>query len=184
MLTALLDRCPGARGVGYDVSAHALAAARAHAAPGVEFRHGDAFAAPERFDIALAIDVFEHVEDYLGFLRALRPMARIHVFHIPLDMTVQAVRREEPLLRARRELGHLHSFSEGTALATLEHAGYAVEDWSHTFASTERPAALQKRPGMKRLALWPRRVMQAIDPAAAARWLGGGSLLVLARGRP
>src|SRR5690606_39364807 len=43
------------------------------------------------FDLVLCIDVFEHIEDYLGFLRILRDKGTYKLFHIPLDMTVLSV---------------------------------------------------------------------------------------------
>jgi 2-polyprenyl-3-methyl-5-hydroxy-6-metoxy-1,4-benzoquinol methylase len=36
-----------------------------------------------RFDIVLAIDVIEHVEDYRGFLRKIRTKGQHKIFHIP-----------------------------------------------------------------------------------------------------
>jgi 2-polyprenyl-3-methyl-5-hydroxy-6-metoxy-1,4-benzoquinol methylase len=49
------------------------------------------------FDVVMAIDVFEHVEDYLGFIRRLRVKGEYKVFHIPLDLSVQTVLRVSPI---------------------------------------------------------------------------------------
>ena len=40
------------------------------------------------FDIALIIDVIEHVEDYFYFLRKVKKKANYKIFHIPLDLSV------------------------------------------------------------------------------------------------
>src|SRR5208283_5450917 len=43
------------------------------------------------FDLLLMLDVFEHVDDYTGLVRDVRAKARHKLFHIPLDLSVQAV---------------------------------------------------------------------------------------------
>ena len=52
------------------------------------------------FDLLLMLDVFEHVEDYIGLLRAVRSKAKQKLFHIPLDLSVQSVLRRDGLLFA------------------------------------------------------------------------------------
>jgi len=129
------------------------------------------------FDIVLAIDVFEHIEDYLGFLRKLRDKGTYKIFHIPLDLSVQAVWRRTPIRRAREQMGHLHFFTKETALAALETAGYNVLDWFYTAGSLEAPT----RRWTARVLAVPRKLLFALHQDAAARWLGGFSLLVLAQ---
>src|SRR5690606_2619873 len=87
------------------------------------------------FDLVLCLDVFEHVEDYIGFIRGLRGLGGRFVFHIPLDMNAQMVLRGEPIRRVRDVVGHLHYFNKDTALATLEEAGMKVERWFYTDGS-------------------------------------------------
>jgi len=45
------------------------------------------------FDSLLCIDVFEHVEDYIGFVKTLKSKATYKIFHIPLDISVLSVIR-------------------------------------------------------------------------------------------
>lgn len=182
VLAELVAHFPEARGTGYDVAPYAVAeATRRFASARLDYRHADPFEGDDRFDLAMAIDVFEHVDDYIGFLRRIRPLAEWKAFHIPLDLSVQTVLRRGPLRQARRDLGHLHSFNRDSALASLEHAGHEVVDWSYTFASTALDPSTLKRPGMKRLASVPRRLMQALSEDLAAHLLGGGAMMVLTR---
>ena len=128
------------------------------------------------FDLVLAIDVIEHVEDYLGFLRRLKPSGKYKMFHIPLDLSVQSVARSWPLLQLRQGVGHIHYFYKQTALAALEDCGYSILDYVYTASRLELPnQALSSR--LMRL---PRRALFAINPDLAVRLLGGYSLLVLA----
>ncbi len=179
ILNQLADRFgPDRKLVGYDISPQAISLARSRTRPGLQFFQGDFLtAASPTFDLLMAIDVFEHVEDYIGFLRKLRGRGVYKLFHVPLDMNAQMVFRGEPIRRARELVGHLHYFSRDTALATLRDAGYQVVDSFYTASQLELPNRSLKA----RLARLPRRVAFAIHPDLAARALGGFSLMVLAR---
>ena len=128
----------------------------------------------EHFDVLLMLDVFEHVDDYLSFLRSVSGSADRFIFHIPLDLSVQSVLRTSPLLGAREWLGHLHYFTRETALATLHDAGYRVIDDEFT------QPAVELWGGKSRFLRGPRRFAFRLSPRWAARVLGGFSLLVLA----
>jgi 2-polyprenyl-3-methyl-5-hydroxy-6-metoxy-1,4-benzoquinol methylase len=169
ILKEVAKRYGTATAVGYDVSPQAHARARSRAAANVEFRHLDILATTDHFDVLMAIDVFEHVDDYIGFLRSLRKHATRTVFHIPLDISVQAVARAQPIMYARQRVGHLHYFTKETALATLEYAGYTNKDWFYTYSAIEAPG----RSRMSRLISWPRKLALAINEDLAVRFLGG-----------
>ncbi|MGH6737149.1 MAG: class I SAM-dependent methyltransferase [Methyloceanibacter sp.] len=163
---------------GYEVSPQAYELCRARAHERLSFRLGDLLAGDgPPYDVLMAIDVFEHVEDYLGFLRRLRLKARYKIFHIPLDLSVQSVLRAAPILKLRREVGHLHYFTKETALKTLEDAGYEVLDYFYTATAVELPGRGWKANLMK----LPRNFVFALSPDWAARLLGGYSLMVLAK---
>jgi hypothetical protein len=177
ILASLRNMLPGARFVGYDIASQAIARCAPKSSSDLSFVAGDFLKAKtETFDLLLLIDVFEHVDDYLGFLRALRSRARRFVFHIPLDLHVSSLVRVHPLAEARAKIGHLHYFTRETALATLVEAGYRIVDERYT------PGGLElHRPALRaRVARLPRRLVYWLNPHAAARWLGGFSLLVLA----
>jgi SAM-dependent methyltransferase len=172
---------PGVSFDGYEVSPQAHELCRGKAAPGLRFHHADLLADEAKdaagFDLMLAIDVFEHVDDPIGFLRRLRGRGRHTIFHIPLDLSVQTVLRATPLQRLRDQVGHLHYYTRDTALATLGHAGYTVLDHAYTAWSLELPSRSWK----DALARLPRRLAYAMHRDLAVRVLGGFSLLVLAQ---
>lgn len=157
---------PGAKLAGYEISPQAFALCSAHESANLRFHLADLLKEEDAFfDVVMAIDVFEHVEDYLGFLRTLKTKGTYKVFHIPLDLSVQTVLRSSPIMKSRAFLGHLHYFTKETALASLKDAGYEILDFFHTGYSLNL---------VRRLAF-------ALHPDWAARLLGGTSLLVLAK---
>jgi hypothetical protein len=160
--------------VGYEISPQAFSMAQQREARGLHFHYGSIEALDETFDVVLAMDVFEHVEDYLGFIRGLQSLARWKIFHIPLDLSVLSVARPIYLTMAREQVGHLHYFTRETALASLEQAGLKVRD--SFFTSVEIDQGVH---GRKRLQAF-RKLLFARNAELAARLLGGFSLLVLA----
>jgi len=161
---------------GYDISSDAARFWAADESGRLGFHEGDFLASDGTFDLLLCLDVFEHVDDYLGFLRRIRSRAEHKIFHIPLDMSAQAVMRGTPILANRERWGHLHYFTTETALATLVDTGYEIVDWFHTASGIERGTTV-----VEKVARLPRKLVGALSTTIAARLLGGYSLLVLAK---
>jgi SAM-dependent methyltransferase len=155
--------------VGYELSpqAHALSLQlRNHRC---EFIVGEAFEDGRLFDLALVLDVVEHVEDCFGFMRSCAAKATLKMYHIPLDASASLVLRG---VNCWDSVGHLHLFSLETALKTVEHSGQRVVDWFLTPVSLERPHRLATH-----FTNLPRRLLPA---KLASRLLGGYSVMVLA----
>ena len=162
--------------VGYEISPQAFALCQERANEQLQFRCEDLVTADTPyFDLLLCIDVFEHVPDYLSFLKSVRGKAHLKIFHIPLDMSAQWVLRGRPILREREQAGHLHYFMKDTALATLRDAGYEVLDTAYTAGAIDHPRSIKAR-----LASLPRRLLAKVNQDLVVRVMGGYSLLVLA----
>ncbi|AGB21787.1 methyltransferase family protein [Mycobacterium sp. JS623] len=178
ILVQLRDSFPAARLEGYDISPQAHAIAARKSADRLTFHHADYLTsdgpAP---DVVMAIDVFEHVDDYMGFLRAMKSRAEWKVFHIPLDLSAQAVLRGKPFVTARESIGHLHYFTKDTALAVLADCGYEVVDWFYTHGAETLP----HRSIRTKITNIPRRMIRAVNEDFGVRLLGGASIMVLAR---
>jgi SAM-dependent methyltransferase len=173
VLEAIADALNGIRLVGYDPSPQAIK--MIERSDGVELRVGTPKDVHEHYDLLISLDVFEHVEDYIGFLRSLRPIADWFMFHIPLDISAQSIVREMPLLTVRSSVGHLHYFTRGTAIATVETAGFEVVCDRLLF-----PNDMLNRRLKTRIANIPRNIGRHLRPELSARILGGSTLLVLA----
>ncbi|MBD3168654.1 MAG: methyltransferase domain-containing protein [candidate division Zixibacteria bacterium] len=162
---------------GFEISRYALEICEEKVRDNLRFYHQETFAKDHKvYDIIMAIDVLEHVEDCFSFLRSLKDRGRYKIFHIPLELSAQSVLRVSPLLKERREVGHIHYFTRETALATVEDAGYKIIDWFYTSRSTELPVKGWKANLMR----MPRKMFYRANRDIAARLLGGYSLLVLA----
>lgn len=167
---------PTTRFTGYEISPQAIELCRTRQSDRIEFRLGDVNDASTRYDCALCIDVIEHVDDYVGFTRSIRPKAEYCIFHIPLELSVSSVLRDA-MMDARAQVGHLHYFTKATALATLEYCGYEVVDHFYTTPFRDLPARTLR----ERLARLPRRALFSMSPDWMVKLMGGCSLLVLAR---
>ncbi|MCE9521133.1 MAG: class I SAM-dependent methyltransferase, partial [Alphaproteobacteria bacterium] len=78
--------------LGFDTAQTAIDLCKPKENPNLKFQLGDFLAdSSDRYDLILALDVFEHVPDYLGFLAKLSKRADKFVFHIPLDINASTV---------------------------------------------------------------------------------------------
>jgi cyclopropane fatty-acyl-phospholipid synthase-like methyltransferase len=163
---------------GYEISPQAFEICRKKEKPNLHFFREDLLEKEGPvFDVVMAIDVLEHVDDYFGFLRKLRVKGTYKIFHIPLDLSVQAVLRSSPILTARSTAGHIHYFTKETALATIKDTGYDVVDYFYTCGSLDLPDR-GRNAGLLKL---PRKFLFSLHQDLTVRILGGFSLLVLAR---
>ena len=173
----LMSRRVDGDAVGYDISPDAFAIARLREAGRLRFVNGSPLGGGHVYDLALVLDVVEHVEDPFAFVRSAAAASVHQVFHIPLDMNALAVLRGWPLRDARRTLGHLSYFDRNSALAMLRECGLTIVDERYTPWALERPSGSLSRT----LAKLPRRALHALSPHLAARALGGWALMVLTR---
>lgn len=165
---------------GYEIAGHAFQVAAARSNSHLHFINGSALDDPgATYDLALVLDVFEHVPDYLGFLSSIRSLARSFIFHIPLDISIRSLINEWPM-EARRTVGHIHYFTTPTAKATIQDSGYRIDRTFHTHA------IMHPRPkGWKmQLRRWPHELLFNFNTDLCAKVLGGCALMVLATPLP
>lgn len=168
---------PGTRLIGYDISADAIAKCQKYKNPDLNFVHGDFFKMNSTyFDVVMAIDVAEHVEDYMGFIRKIRECGDYKVFHFPLELSVNKTARKNALISSRQRLGHLHYFSKETALATLKDCNHEIIDYCYTNSldAPDQPIMTRLCRPIIKLNFW-------VNQDFAARLWGGYSLIVLTR---
>lgn len=163
---------------GYDISPQALELAKGRANDSLRFILADIQQENTRlFDLILILDVIEHLENYQGFLREVRPKGQYKMFHIPLDLSAQTILRSRGLIKVRKTYGHLQYFTKETALQTLQDIGYDILDYCYTARAIEEPTHEVRRKLLK----LPRKLLFSIHNDFAAHLLGGWSLLVLTK---
>lgn len=162
--------------IGYEISDDAFELCRTRIAQDLKFLKEDLLEADQYFDVVLCIDVFEHVENYFGFLRKLRHKGEYKIFHIPLDLSVSSLVRGR-IMYARNSVGHLNYFTPDTAIATLEECGYHVLDTMFTPIFLDLPS----KSWSAKLVKIPRTLLYKLSPELLAKYLGGISLMVLAK---
>jgi SAM-dependent methyltransferase len=175
LVTEILAKTfPDSSFTGYDVSSdakgfwgHRLAAAN------LTYLNEDFLAAKEKYDLILCLDVIEHVEDYFGFLRAIRSKGKAFIFNVPLDMN--AMRIFTPGIKyARERYGHLHYFNEYSALETLKDCGFEIKN---RFLSAPF-AQLLPRNFLQALIVLPRLILMSFGKSFGSKVLGGYSLVI------
>jgi len=166
----------GVNFVGYEVSADAFKLCKQRESETVKFHLKDILREDVRYDAILCIDVFEHIENYMGFLKMMNSKSEYKIFHIPLDLSVVALMRDT-LIKGRESVGHLHYFTPSTALATLEDCGYEVLDTMYTpFFADLQPKSLKAK-----IVKIPRTILYRFSPKLMSTLMGGASLMVLAK---
>lgn len=181
VLDSLRLQVPSARTlVGYELSSLALNLAPPDRREHVELVNGRYDSDERVFDLALCLDVFEHVDDYYGLLRALPQKAPLIVFNIPIAIAVTTALRPTPLRRSFEQVGHIHHFTPESARLALDYAGYDVVDRFHI-----NPASRRRSTGVTRSSVGDhvRRLAGRLNIDLAARIMTGFPLLVLAKPR-
>ena len=165
---------------GYDISPQAISLAKQAKVDRVSFfcqDMGEKKLDPLP-DMLLAIDVFEHVPNYWGFVSMCRTSAEYKIYHIPLDINVSSVVRNT-FDHFRKKLGHIHVFSAASALSTLRDTGHEIVDVSYTNGAV---GLFQHHPSVRRaLVNIPRYLLAQFSVPLSARIFGGYSLLVLTK---
>jgi SAM-dependent methyltransferase len=169
---------PSCTFTGYEISPQAYELCKERTNDRLCFRLKNFIEEPDSsFDLILLVDLIEHLEDYLQFLRAIKGKSTYKILHIPLEMFVLSVLSPKFLLGQMKKVGHLHFFSKETALRMLQDTGYDIVDHLYTAGY-----ALPRDYGMKDLLLKiPRRLFFPLANNMTVRIFGGYSLLVLVK---
>lgn len=168
-----------ARFIGYDISPQAIEMAEKN----VEKEDKDKFkfklmsVPEEKSDILICADVFEHISDEFNFLMKIKDFGEYKIFNIPLDLSVQSIIRENVILAQRKRVGHINYYTKELALSTLRDTGYHIIDSSYGTWYKHYPADNL----VTRIVNLLRDLWMPIDADSCVKWLGGSSLIVLAK---
>ncbi|MGA9666658.1 MAG: class I SAM-dependent methyltransferase [Gallionella sp.] len=138
VISILSERFPDIQFAGYDVSRDAAGFWAGKESANLKYSCSDLLDSDKQANVVLCLDVFEHVEDYMGFLKRLSSHGAYFIFNVPMDMCVMKL-LSGGLRYAREEVGHLHYFNEWSAKAALSDCGYRIETASLSAAFLKVP---------------------------------------------
>ncbi|HOZ62615.1 MAG TPA: methyltransferase domain-containing protein [Smithellaceae bacterium] len=163
---------------GYDISKQAIELARRHG--DISFSTEDILSSEnsEHFDILLAIDVLEHIPDYMNFLKRCRLKASYKIYHIPLDLSLFSI-LSDSFIDGRRKLGHVQYFSFQSAIACLKDTDHVIMDYFFTDVGTYYTK--QARRLNRTIANYPRQISAFFSVPLSAKIFGRYSIMVLTK---
>lgn len=175
ILVQLSKKFQGKNWTGYDISPDAIKIAKSKEGSDFHFELKDITSEEDKsqFDLILVIDVLEHLNDYFSFLDSIQSKAEYFMFHIPLDMCVWSLLREQMLIESKHRVGHIHNFSEDFILSILSDHGFDEIDRIYT-EPLFKPVKLKHK-----LVSFVRKNMFKIAPKFTSKTLGGYSVMVL-----
>ncbi len=162
---------------GYEISPQAFKLCQMREKERLKFNLKDFSEDKKFFDLILAIDICEHIEDYFSFLRNLNKKGKYKIIHVPLDLSVQSILRTSPILRWRKNRGHIHYFTKEIILVTLINIGYDIIDYFYTDVIFD----LKTKTKMATLAKNPLKIMHKLNKDLAVKIFGGSSLMILTK---
>ncbi|MEI9946589.1 MAG: methyltransferase domain-containing protein [Chitinophagaceae bacterium] len=160
---------------GYEISEQAYQLCLQRQQEGLTYYLKDMLTVGTTYDLALAIDVVEHIPDCFGFVSQFKKKAKYKIFHFPLDVSVMTTLMPRYLTERRKKYGHIHFFTKESALDLLRDTGYTIIDSFYTPASIARGKTIEAK-----LARYPQKLLYAINKNFCVRLIGGFSFMILA----
>ena len=164
---------------GWDINPDAIETAK-KLSPNISFHADDMFNNSDIYDLIICADVFEHVEDYYGFLDKISKKSKYILFNIPLDLNLLILLRQNTIYKdTYNKVGHIHHFTKGTALLAIKHAGLNIVDAIYAKHRLKRKSLTTKG----KFLFIPQLLLDMLNEDIASSILGGASLVVLAKGK-
>ena len=161
---------------GYEISPQALEMCKKRENDKLHFKLKNILREDVFFDLVLAIDLVEHLEDHFGFLKGIKPKSQYKIIHIPLDMTVFNVIFKRNIYRVRESFGHIHYFTKDTFIQILKELNYEVIDYFYT-----DHADLPTKSIKTKISRLVRKIFFQINKDLTVRTMQGYSLIVLVK---
>ncbi len=176
IIKAWAVQAPQTEFTGWDVSPQAHALAVQNAPQNTNFVSGST--PPQGpFDLVMAIDVIEHVENPHRWLDQLLALAPLVVLHVPLDLSLRSRLNPQLLENEKKAVGHIHFFTASSLKKFLREQQVEIISAHYTNKYVERPPKLthfKSRAGM-----CIRKAAHYLLPRAWAAYLIGGYSLIL-----
>lgn len=176
IIKAWAAQAPHVQFTGWDISPQALTLAAQDAPQNVQFVSGE-IPPQQPFDVALAIDVIEHIPSYEKWFNQVTASAPVLVLHVPLDLSVRSYLFPQLLAREREMVGHIHFFTAHSLKEFLKIQHCEILSAHYTNKYVECPPQLTRL--KSRIGMLIRRLAHTCLPRAWAAFIIGGYSLML-----
>lgn len=170
------SKAPHIRFTGWDISPQAHALALCNAPSNVRFIQSP-YLPQESFDLALAMDVIEHLEDPAAWLTRVAATAPYLVLHVPLDLSLRSRLNPQLLANEKKAVGHIQFFTAFSLKKLLRAQKLEIISAHYTNKYVERPPKLIHF--KSRVGMCIRQAAHFLLPRAWAAYLIGGYSLML-----
>lgn len=167
--------------VGYDISPQLQDMWNERENERIRFIRQDFLASNEKYDVLMFIDIIEHLEDYIGFLRKIKDRGHYKIFNFPLEIFAAKALMGHKYLDSRARYGHIHYFNKDICLAVLEDLDFEIIDHFYAPSAIDLSSTSTSISTLSRLAKFPRILLSKFSTDFTAKLLGGYSLFILAR---
>ena len=165
---------------GYDINPDAIKLAKQKNS-NIDFFNSDFInLEKQQSDLIIAADVFEHVENSYSFLKKLKKKGNFFLFKIPLENNlISMIRSKNTFKHSYNQVGHLHFYSQKTAILLLEICGYKIIEYTY---ADNRLKELKEKKEIKKIMIYLfQKFLSLISKNLSSSIFGGYSLVVLAK---
>ena len=167
--------------VGYDISPQLQAMWKERESEKVRFLRQDFLKSTNFYDVLMFIDIIEHIEDYIGFLRHIKDRGRYKIFNFPLEIFAIKALMGHKYLDSRAKYGHIHYFNKDICLSVLEDLDFEILDYFYAPSAIDLSSTSTSITTLSRMAKFPRILLSKFSTDFTAKLLGGYSLFILAK---
>ena len=167
--------------VGYDISPQLQNIWRERENDRIRFISQDFLTSKEFYDILMFIDLIEHIEDYIGFLRKIKDRGHYKIFNFPLEIFAIKALMGHKYLNSRAKYGHIHYFNKDICLSVLKELDFEIVDFFYAPGAIDLSSTTTSISTLSKMAKIPRILLSKFSTDLTAKLLGGYSLFVLAK---
>ncbi len=115
--------------IGYDISPQLENMWKERENDKIKFIKQDFLKSEEYYDILIFIDIIEHIENYIGFLREVKDRGNYKIFNFPLEIFAVKALMSHKYTHSRTRYGHIHYFNKDICMAALNDLDFEILDY-------------------------------------------------------
>ncbi|MGZ8897869.1 MAG: class I SAM-dependent methyltransferase [Halobacteriota archaeon] len=182
ILVQLYRQLPaGCTFIGYDISPQLEDMWKQRENDRIRFIRKDFLTTSAFYELLLFVDIIEHIEDYIGFLRKIKYRGKYKVFNFPLELFAVKALLGHKYLDSRAKYGHIHYFNKDICLSVLKELDFEIIDYFYAPGAIDLSSTSTSISTLSKIAKFPRILLSNVSTDLTAKLLGGYSLFILAK---